>query len=312
MSARNALIHHPVLLNEVIAALAIKPDGIYVDGTYGRGGHTVAILERLTHGRLLALDKDPEAVQAARARFASETRFTITHGSFGGLGELMKRLGLTGKIDGVLLDLGLSSPQVDDPRRGFSFNHDGPLDMRMNLEHGPTAAQWLRQTPEAKITEVLRTYGEERFARRIARAIVRQTRRAPIETTAQLADLIAAAVPTRERHKHPATRSFQAIRIFLNRELDELRAALAQTLLILAAYGRLAVISFHSLEDRIVKRFIRRHSTGEPNPRGLPPAPNQATRLLRRLAKPIRPGAAECDRNPRARSAILRVAERLP
>lgn len=313
MSASNAYIHQPVLLNEVIAALAIKPDGSYVDGTYGRGGHSAAVLERLTtHGRLLALDKDPDAVKAARARFESDLRFTIVHGSFGGLGELTKRMGLTGRINGVLLDLGLSSPQVDDPRRGFSFNHDGPLDMRMNPERGPTAAQWLRQTPEAEIAEVIRTYGEERFARRIARAIVIQTQRAVIETTAQLADLVAAAVPRRERHKHPATRTFQAIRIFLNRELDELRAALAHGLVILAAFGRLAVISFHSLEDRIVKRFIRRHSGGESSPRGLPPAPGQATRLLRKLGKPIRPGAAERHRNPRARSAVLRVAERLP
>jgi 16S rRNA (cytosine1402-N4)-methyltransferase len=313
MSARNEYVHQPVLLNEVVAALAIKPDGIYIDGTYGRGGHSAAVLERLTvHGRLLALDKDPEAVRAARARFESDTRFTITQASFGGLGELAERLRLTGKVDGLLLDLGLSSPQVDDPTRGFSFTHDGPLDMRMNPEHGPTAAQWLRQTPEAEIAEILRSYGEERFARRIAHAIVTQTQRGAVATTAQLANLIEAAVPRRERHKHPATRTFQAIRIFLNRELDELRAALTHSLFVLAAFGRLAVISFHSLEDRIVKRFIRCHSGGEPSSRGFPPALDQTTRVLRRIGKPVRPTAAECARNPRARSAVLRVAEKLP
>ncbi|MDQ3731715.1 MAG: 16S rRNA (cytosine(1402)-N(4))-methyltransferase RsmH [Pseudomonadota bacterium] len=313
MSARNEYVHQPVLLNEVVAALAIKPDGIYIDGTYGRGGHSAAVLERLTvHGRLLALDKDPEAVKAARARFESDTRFTITQASFGGLGEWAERLRLTGKVDGLLLDLGLSSPQVDDPTRGFSFTHDGPLDMRMNPEHGPTAAQWLLQTPETEIAEILRSYGEERFARRIAHAIVTQTQRGAVATTAQLANLIEAAVPRRKRHKHPATRTFQAIRIFLNRELDELRAALTHSLFVLAAFGRLAVISFHSLEDRIVKRFIRRHSGGEPSSQGFPPAPDQTTRVLRRIGKPVRPTAAECARNPRARSAVLRVAEKLP
>ncbi len=313
MSACNAYVHQPVLLNEVLAALAIKPNGIYIDGTYGRGGHSAAVLERLNvHGRLFALDKDPEAVAAARARFESDTRFTIIQASYAALGELTERLNLAGKVNGLLLDLGLSSPQIDDPTRGFSFTHDGPLDMRINPEQGPTAAQWLLQTPEGEIAKILKTYGEERFARRIAHAIVAQTQRGAIATTAQLASLIQATVPRRERHKHPATRTFQAIRIFLNHELDELCTVLTHSLSILAAFGRLAVISFHSLEDRIVKRFIRRHSGGEPSSQGLFLAPDQTTPLLRRIGKPVRPTAAECARNPRARSAVLRVAEKLP
>lgn len=313
MHASGEYIHQPVLLREAIAALAIKPEGAYVDGTFGRGGHSAAILARLgATGRLLAMDKDAQAIQAARARFQIDPRFHIEHGSFAHLRRLTDRLTLTGKIDGILLDLGLSSPQVDDPKRGFSFIQDGPLDMRMDSGHGSTAAAWLAQAGEAEITEVLKTYGEERFARRIARVIVAARSVQPLETTAQLAALIASASPTRERQKHPATRSFQAIRIFINRELEDLRDALAQSVAVLAAYGRLVVISFHSLEDRIVKRFMRGHSDGEPRARRLPPGPEPSVPLLRRLGKAIRPSASECDRNPRARSAVLRVAERLP
>jgi 16S rRNA (cytosine1402-N4)-methyltransferase len=313
MSASGECFHHTVLLHEAIAALAINPDGIYVDGTFGRGGHSAAILERLSSsGRLLAMDKDPQAVEVAQARFQSDGRFSIERASFALLRQLTDRFSLTGKVNGILLDLGVSSPQVDDPKRGFSFTKDGPLDMRMDPGSGATAAAWLRRASESEIADVLKTYGEERYAQRIARAIVAQRRRKPIETTAQLAGLITQAAPRRERHKHPATRSFQAIRIFINRELEELQEALAHTLTVLAAYGRLAVISFHSLEDRIVKRFIRRHAQGESRPCGLPSATDHGPRMLRRLGGTIRPSEAELQRNPRARSAVLRVAERLP
>jgi 16S rRNA (cytosine1402-N4)-methyltransferase len=313
MSVDGEYGHQPVLLHEAIAALAIKPEGVYVDGTFGRGGHSAAILARLSAaGRLFAMDKDPAAVRAGKATFQADGRFHIEQGSFARLRQMADRLKLTGKVDGILLDLGLSSPQVDDPARGFSFTQDGPLDMRMDPEQGTTAAAWLATADEAEIADVIRAYGEERYARRIARAIVAARRHQPIETTAQLAMLIASTVPARERHKHPATRSFQAIRIFINRELEELREALAHSVAVLAAYGRLVVISFHSLEDRIVKRFMRRQSGGDPRPRGLPPAPEPYAPVLRRLGKAIRPSADECARNPRARSAVLRVAERLP
>jgi 16S rRNA (cytosine1402-N4)-methyltransferase len=313
MNASGEYAHQPALLDEAIAALAIKPQGVYVDGTFGRGGHSAAILQRLAgSGRLIAMDKDPEAVRAAHERFRCDERFRIERGSFVLLRQLTDRLGLTGRVDGILLDLGVSSPQVDDPRRGFSFSSDGPLDMRMDPDREPTAATWLAQASEAEIAGVLKTYGEERYARRIARAIIAERQHSPIATTAKLANLIAAAAPTRERQRHPATRSFQAIRIFINRELEELQEALAHSLDVLAAYGRLAVISFHSLEDRIVKRFIRRNSGGEPHPRGLPIRDKQSTGMLRKLGKAIRPSRAECERNPRARSAVLRVAERLP
>jgi 16S rRNA (cytosine1402-N4)-methyltransferase len=313
MSASDEYIHHAVLLNEAIAALDIKPAGVYVDGTFGRGGHSTAILDRLApSGRLVAMDKDPQAVRAGHARFQADPRFFIQRGSFALLQQLTDRLDLTGKVNGILLDLGVSSPQLDDPKRGFSFMHDGPLDMRMDPDHGPTAVDWLAKASQAEITDVLKTYGEERYARRIAQAIVAQRRLSRIETTAQLADLIASAMPARERHKNPATRSFQAIRIFINRELEELREALAHSVTVLAAYGRLAIISFHSLEDRIVKRFIRHHSQGAPRPRGLPITDGENTGVLRKIGRAIRPSPAERQRNPRARSAVLRVAERLP
>jgi 16S rRNA (cytosine1402-N4)-methyltransferase len=313
MSATGEFNHQPVLVEEAIAALAIKPGGIYMDGTCGGGGHSAAILDCLDNtGRLFAVDKDLHAVRAARARFKADPRFFIEHGSFALMRMFTERLDLTGKINGILLDLGVSSPQLEDSSRGFSFSKDGPLDMRMDTSRGPTAASWLAQASEAEITHVLRTYGEERFARRIARAIVVARRANPIQTTAQLAELIVAAAPTRERHKHPATRSFQAIRIFINRELDELSQALSHSLTVLAAYGRLAVISFHSLEDRIVKRFIRQHAEGAPRPRGLPVPEVRAAGILRKLGRAIRPSVEECSRNPRARSAVLRVAERMP
>ncbi|MBA2491483.1 MAG: 16S rRNA (cytosine(1402)-N(4))-methyltransferase RsmH [Gammaproteobacteria bacterium] len=313
MHATGESTHQPVLLEEALAALAIRPDGVYLDGTCGRGGHSAAILDQLDDtGRLIGMDKDPQAVQAVRTTFDADRRFSIEQGSFALMRLLTDRLGLTGKVNGILLDLGVSSPQLNDPERGFSFSKSGPLDMRMDATGGLTAARWLAQAGEAEIAEVLKVYGEERFARRIARAIVDARRVTPIETTTQLADLIVAASPTRERHKHPATRSFQAIRIFINRELDELSEALLSSLAVLAAFGRLAVISFHSLEDRIVKRFIRQHAGGAAGPRGLPIAGGQAAGMLRKLGKVIRPSPEECRRNPRSRSAVLRVAERMP
>jgi 16S rRNA (cytosine1402-N4)-methyltransferase len=307
-----AYIHQPVLLDEVLVALAIRKDGVYVDGTFGRGGHAAAILEQLgPGGRLLAMDKDPEAVQSARMQFGDDPRFEIEQGAFTMLSQLLAQRQLQGRVDGLLLDLGVSSPQLDDPARGFSFSSDGPLDMRMDPDSGISAAQWLQQASEKEIREVLRTLGEERFAGRIARAIVTARSEAPLQTTRQLAELIAAAVPSREKNKHPATRSFLAIRIFINRELDDVRAVLEQVPDALAPGGRLAVISFHSLEDRIVKRFIRDEYRGEQAPPEFPLAGMDYRPRMRPVGKAIRPGQAETDSNPRARSAVLRVAERL-
>ncbi len=304
--------HQAVLLNEAIEALAIKPEGIYVDGTFGRGGHARAILARLAPaGRLIAFDKDPQAVAAAQRLQAMDKRFSIEAGSFVMLAQVVEQRGLMGRVDGVLLDLGVSSPQLDEAARGFSFMHDGPLDMRMDPLSGVSAAQWLSAAEEREIADVLWRYGEERFSRRIARALCAARKAAPINRTLELAQLIEAAVPGREKHKHPATRSFQAIRIFINRELDDLEHCLEQVPTVLGAGGRLAVISFHSLEDRLVKRFIRRASQGVPVPRGLPVTDTQSGRTLRAIGKAIKPGEAELDANPRSRSAVLRVAERL-
>ncbi len=304
--------HRPVLLNEAIEALSIRPAGTYVDATFGRGGHTAAILERLLQGgRVLAIDKDPEAVQYGRDRFRADGRFSIERGSFTLLKQLTDRLGLTGRVDGVILDLGVSSPQLDDPRRGFSFTQNGPLDMRMDNVHGPTAAEWIANASVAEITAALKNFGEERYARSIARTIVAERNRRPITSTSQLADLVSKAVPRRERRKHPATRTFQAIRIVINHELAELATVLQQCLVVLNVGGRLVVISFHSLEDRIVKRFIRRHSRGTPPPRGLPIRGEASAGNLRALRGKIRASTLECEQNPRARSAIMRVAERV-
>ena len=304
--------HRPVLLAEVLAALAIQPDGIYVDGTFGRGGHAAAILDELgPAGRLLAMDKDPEAVRSAGEQFGDDPRFEIQQGAFTMLSRVVAQQQLEGQVNGLLLDLGVSSPQLDDAARGFSFSLDGPLDMRMDPAVGPSAAEWLQTVSEHDLAGVLKTYGEERFAKRIARAIVRQRAQAPLRSTAQLAELIAAAVPVRELHKHPATRSFQAIRIYLNNELDEIGEVLEQVPDVLAAGGRLAVISFHSLEDRIVKRFIRTEYRGEQPPEEFPLAGMDFRPRMRPLGKAIHPAAAELENNPRARSAVLRVAERL-
>jgi len=305
-------IHQPVLLKEVLDGLHIRSDGIYVDGTFGRGGHAGAILAELgPGGRLLAMDRDPEAVQSAERQFGGDPRFEIEQGTFTMLSHLVTQRQLTGQVNGMLLDLGVSSPQLDDPRRGFSFSDDGPLDMRMDPGAGVSAAQWLAQAGERDISEVLFTFGEERYARRIARAIVRVRDEAPLCTTRQLAGLIAASIPGREPHKHPATRSFQAIRIFINSELEELQSVLEQVPDMLARQGRLAVISFHSLEDRIVKRFIRHEHRGEQPPPGMPVTGTEHTARLRPVGKAIRPGREEIASNPRARSAVLRIAERL-
>jgi 16S rRNA (cytosine1402-N4)-methyltransferase len=304
--------HKPVLLDEVLAGLSVQVDGRYCDATFGRGGHSAAILAQLgPHGRVCAIDRDPAAIAAGRERFAAEPRLTLLRGSFGRLGELVRAAGWEGGLQGVLLDLGVSSPQLDEASRGFSFMQDGPLDMRMDNESGQSAAQWLARAGEREIADVIFKFGEERFSRRIARAIVAARAQAPVTTTGRLAQVVAGAVPTREPGKHPATRSFQAIRIFVNREFEELDAALPQAVELLAPRGRLCVISFHSLEDRTVKRFLRREAQGDPVYAGLPEVPPHARPRLRLVGGAVMPGDDEVARNPRARSAVLRVAERI-
>jgi 16S rRNA (cytosine1402-N4)-methyltransferase len=305
-------MHRPVLLDQVLDALKIKSDGLYIDGTFGRGGHAAAILERLgARGQLLAFDKDPYALEFAADRFRGETRLMMRHGSFGNLGTVVSELGWRGKVDGILLDLGVSSPQLDDAERGFSFLNEGPLDMRMNPRAGVSASEWLAGASEPDIADVLWRYGEERYSRRIARSIVATRDESPVTTTSRLARLIADAVPGRDFKKHPATRSFQAIRIFINRELEDLQSVLPQAVEALAPGGRLAVISFHSLEDRIVKRFIRDQHRGPQLPPDLPVLPAEYRPGLRPVGKQIRADRVEVQNNPRARSAVLRVAERL-
>ena len=312
MTAGASHQHRSVLLDAAIGGLNIKADGVYVDGTFGRGGHAAAILERLgPQGRLLGFDKDPEAVAVARERFGADSRFLMTHGSFVTMADVVEQQGLTGRVDGVLLDLGVSSPQLDDAARGFSFMQAGPLDMRMNPEAGESAAEWLARADEKEIADVLWQYGEEKFSRRIARAVVERRQDAPLRTTQDFVALIEQAVPRREKHKHPATRSFQAIRIFVNRELADLEDCLVRVPRILAPGGRLVVISFHSLEDRIVKRFMRREAQGQVLPKGLPVMGEPQGRTLKLIGKAQRPGEAEVAENPRARSAVLRIAERL-
>ncbi|MET0984638.1 MAG: 16S rRNA (cytosine(1402)-N(4))-methyltransferase RsmH [Steroidobacteraceae bacterium] len=303
--------HTPVLLDEVLDGLAIRPDGRYIDATFGRGGHSAAVLARLSaQGELLAIDRDSSAVTAARERFGADSRFTVIHGSFSQLEQLVAQSGRGAGWDGVLLDLGVSSPQLDDAARGFSFMQDGPLDMRMNTASGTTAAQWLARVPERDLERVIRDYGEERFARRIAHAIVEARRTRPLDRTLVLAEVVSAAVPRREPGKHPATRTFQAIRIHINDEFAEIEAALRATLSLLKPGGRLCVISFHSLEDTLVKRFIQQHSQDDPVYAGLPDIPEHARARLKRVGRTIHPAEAEVARNPRARSAVLRIAER--
>lgn len=302
--------HVPVLWRESIEALRIKVDGRYVDATFGRGGHTKGILRELgPEGRVLAIDKDRAAVDFARENLEADKRFAIWHGSFANLTWALSDHEM-GPVDGVLMDLGVSSPQIDQAERGFSFSGDGPLDMRMNTTEGPTARQWLEATPEDEIVRVLREYGEERFAGRIARAIKEEIREGGLKTTAQLADLIASAAPRTEHHKHPATRSFQAIRIAVNNELDELKQGLQAAFEALRPGGRLAVISFHSVEDRLVKRFMQSHARPAPGDRRRPQLPSEAPDM-RIIGKPVKPSSAECELNPRARSAVLRTAEKL-
>lgn len=304
------LLHQTVLLREAVEALAVKPSGVYVDGTFGRGGHSRAILERLNGaGRLLALDRDPQAVAAAAA--IQDARLEVRHRAFGELSAALRDAGLAG-VDGVLLDVGVSSPQIDDGRRGFSFRFDAPLDMRMDTTQGETAEAFLAGADIREITEVIRNYGEERFAFQIAKKIVAARRERPLATTGQLAALVREAVRTREPGQDPATRTFQALRIHVNRELDQLALALPQAVDALRRGGRLVVISFHSLEDRIVKRFMRDQSSADRLPKGLPlRAAELPPPRLRLVGKPVRAGAAEIAANPRARSAVMRVAERL-
>lgn len=303
--------HLPVLIDEVIEGLRIRPDGIYVDATYGRGGHSKRILDQLgDEGRMLVLDRDPEAIAAARRDLGNDKRVTIRKGPFSMLGSVAEENGLTGKIDGILFDLGVSSPQLDTAERGFSFQSSGPLDMRMDTDTGESAANWLASVDERTLKYVLRVYGEERFAKRITQAILEAREIEPIVTTDQLARIVAEAVPTREPGKNPATRTFQAIRIYINQELQELEQVLPQTVDLLAPGGRLAVISFHSLEDRIVKNFMRELAKGDPYPLDLPVTHDQITPLMKQVGKKIKASKSELQNNTRSRSAVLRIAER--
>ena len=310
--------HITVLLHEAVNGLALKENGIYIDGTFGRGGHSRLILSKLSpNGRLIGVDRDPRAI--AEAQKIQDPRFQIEHNSFSHIPEICEKLNLVGKIDGILLDLGVSSPQLDEAERGFSFMKDGPLDMRMDTTQGLSAAEWLKQVSVEDLTWVLKTFGEERFAKRIATAIVDYNKSAVknatefLSRTSQLAELISQAVPFKDKYKHPATRSFQAIRIFINAELDELESVLNSALDMLAPEGRLSIISFHSLEDRMVKHFMKKQSKGEDIPKGLPLREDQIQRnqKLKVIGKAIQSSDAEIQANPRSRSAVLRVAERI-
>ncbi|MFA5679412.1 MAG: 16S rRNA (cytosine(1402)-N(4))-methyltransferase RsmH [Pseudomonas sp.] len=309
---KEQVAHRTVLRNEAVEGLVMDPDGFYIDGTFGRGGHSGAILARLSpNGRLLAIDKDPEAEREAAQGFAGDPRFEFVRGSFRDIARLCAERGRSGQVAGVLLDLGVSSPQLDDARRGFSFMQDGPLDMRMDPDSGISAADWLAQADQKDIASVLWEFGEEKFSRRMAAAIVAARSREPIVRTAQLAAIVAAANPAWEKGKHPATRAFQAIRIHVNRELGDLQDLLAGVVDVLAIQGRLVVISFHSLEDRMVKRFIREQQQGPKIPRGLPVRDVDIRRPLRAVGKAVRPDAQECEANIRARSAVMRIAEKV-
>lgn len=304
--------HITVLLHEAVAALVTDPEGFYVDGTFGRGGHSALIMQQLSaDGRLLGIDKDLAAIATANTRFADDARFAIAHGSFAELAQLVEARGMTGKIAGVLLDLGVSSPQLDEAERGFSFMHDGPLDMRMDQTRGQSAADWINTASEDDIVWVFKEYGEERFAKRMARAIIAERQKTPFTRTKHLAEVIKEANPAWEKGKHPATRAFQAIRIQVNSELIDLDSVLEQALAVLAPGGRLVVISFHSLEDRAVKRFIRRQELGDPVPKGLPIRDDQLNKRMRSIGKAVKASDDEVNANPRSRSAVMRVAEKL-
>ncbi|ASG66546.1 16S rRNA (cytosine(1402)-N(4))-methyltransferase [Idiomarina piscisalsi] len=305
--------HVSVLLQESINALVTDTAGTYIDATFGRGGHTRALLEKLgSDAKVIALDQDPQAIEAAKP-LQSDPRFDIVHTPFSNLQQVLEQRRLTGKVTGILFDLGVSSPQLDDAERGFSFMRDGPLDMRMDTTRGETAAEWLNRAEKDEISWVLKEYGEERFARKIASAIVMDREKEPFVRTKQLADMIARVSPVKEKHKHPATRTFQAIRIHVNKELEQIEQALEASLSALKQDGRLVVISFHSLEDRLVKRFIRKHSEGKQVPAGLPvtDAELNKDKSLEKVGKAIKPGKEEVSANPRARSSVLRIARRV-
>ena len=304
--------HQSVLLHEAVDALFTRPDGLYVDATFGRGGHASSLLSRLdSQGRLLVMDRDPDAIVAAQEMMGDDSRVTIIHAPFSSLAEKLEQLGVMGEIDGILFDFGVSSPQLDEASRGFSFQRDGALDMRMDTSRGQTAAEWLANVEFADLVRVLRVYGEERFAKRIANAVIELREETPIVTTLQLARLISEAVPVHEREKHPATRSFQAIRIFINEELKEIEAVLPVALDALAVGGRIATISFHSLEDRPVKRLLQKEAKGDDFPPDLPIKADQINPRIRLLGKPVRARQDEVAGNRRSRSAIMRVAEKV-
>jgi len=303
--------HKPVLVDQVLAALAVRPAGHYVDATYGRGGHSERILAALgPQGRLIAIDRDREAIEAGRARFASEGRLTLVHGAFGELAALLRAADPQVSLyDGILIDCGVSSPQLDNAARGFSFQKDGPLDMRMDPQRGEPVSEWLARATFEEMRNVIASFGQDRFARRIASAIERERARGPLTRTAQLAEVISRAVPVREPGKHPATRTFQALRMMINDELGQLLRALTHALTLLSPGGRLAVISFHSLEDGVVREFFAEHSSIDPKLARLPQIPEGALPKLKRIGRKQRASAEEVAANPRARSALLRVAE---
>lgn len=314
MSQTSSYNHVTVLLDEAVVALAVRPDGRYLDGTFGRGGHSRLLLRQLgPDGCLLGFDKDPLAIATGQALAAEDGRFVVVQRSFAELGAEVSQRGWTGTLSGVLLDLGVSSPQLDDPQRGFSFLNDGPLDMRMDPSRGISAAEWIAAASEEDIARVLKEYGEERFARRMARAVVQRRSERPFERTADLAQVLTVANPAWEKGKNPATRAFQGLRIFINNELGDLKVGLEAALEALEVGGRLVVISFHSLEDRIVKQFMRRHAKGEADtmPRDLPIIPEKFVPRLKLLGKPQYASADEVKANPRSRSAVMRVAEKL-
>lgn len=312
MSNAEQAAHTTVLLHEAVDALVTDIDGFYVDGTFGRGGHVAELLGRLSgQGSVLAIDKDPQAISAGQERFAEDVRLQLFHGSFADLQNVAAEMGKTGDISGVLLDLGVSSPQLDQAERGFSFMRDGPLDMRMDTSRGMSAAEWIATADEQHIARVIKEYGEERFARRMASAVVKERVKAPITGTVQLAGILAAAHPAWERGKHPATKAFQAIRIFINRELEDLEDLLAQVIDNLKVGGRLVIISFHSLEDRRVKRFIRDQEQGIKLPKNLPIRDVDRGVRLVKVGKAIKPAVTEVDGNIRSRSAVMRIAERV-
>jgi len=304
--------HRSVLLKEAVEALIVDVDGFYIDGTFGRGGHTAELLSLLSEKAVVwAIDKDPQAISEGRVRFEEDERLKFVHGSFADLTTVLSAEGKVGELSGVLLDLGVSSPQLDEAERGFSFMRDGPLDMRMDTSRGLSAAEWIASADEKDIAQVIKEYGEERFARRMARAVVREREKTPITRTVQLAGILAAAHPAWERGRHPATKAFQAIRIFINRELEDLESLLDQIIDALKVGGRLVVISFHSLEDRRVKRFIRDQERGIKLPKNLPVRDVERGVKLKKIGKAIKPQRSEIDENVRSRSAVMRIAERV-